>query len=632
MSILNDRLKCSIFYFNLLIALTGWLIFTTSEAVGQCSNTITVPSGESEINIELELTEVITYNTYCPGGFEYRVRIDYNVSFTGPTPTLWTLQGYLICDDGTERDENYFDLPEGGGSGSVLAAQSDWHTCYSSPPHPSPADLGCFNFRLVIQGPDIQAEDNEITEGVCEEPNSCVEEVQVSELERLYIYRCDGPFTVPAEFDDAEVLLVAGGGGGGYGGSAGGGGAGGMVYEPSVSLNQGETYPVYVGKGGEGATSSNEAGQNGMSSYFNNVTAIGGGGGGSYHSNSTHNTGRSGGSGGGHASNSSSGASSGSQGNEGAQGGQGNGQARSGGGGGGAETRGISGNGSRGGDGGEGASSPILEDLDVSVSIDNIFAGGGGGSGRPGQGNNQGTGGSGIGGDADTDVGGSGEQNTGSGGGAGWDGGGDGADGMVIIRLRLSSLPVLWKAVNVAYQSINNTVQIDWQVKEESSTSHYVLERSLGGIDDFKQIATLESRDLGEELIEYRYQDHGLPALGGRLYYRIREVDIYGDRSYSEVYSVTVPTSQKPQKVWKIYPNPSSGADMNVSYSGSTDKIEKIYFRLVSPLHTTEYIRVDGQKAFEDALREIFSSLKKGIWVLEIRWEEKVEYIKLVRG
>ncbi|GGF35013.1 hypothetical protein GCM10011339_24150 [Echinicola rosea] len=601
-----------------------------NESQAQCSNTITIPSGSSEINIELELTEVITYNTYCPNGFEYRVRIDYNVSFTGPTPTLWTLQGYLICDDGTELDENYFDLPEGGGSGTVLAAQSDWYTCYSNPPHPSPADLGCFNFRLVIQGPEIDENYREITEGVCENPNSCVEVVQVSELERLYIYRCDGPFTAPAEFDDAEVLVVGGGGGGGHGESAGGGGAGGLIYQASVPLTPGETYPVYVGRGGEGAAA-NQAGQNGMNSYFNNITAIGGGGGGSYHTNSTHNTGRSGGSGGGHASNSSSGPSGGSQGSEGAQGGQGNGQARSGGGGGGAETRGISGNGSRGGNGGEGASSPILEDLSVSVGIDNIFAAGGGGTGRPGQGNNQGAGGSGIGGNGSTDTGANGQQNTGSGGGAGWDGGGDGADGIVIIRLRLSSLPVEWEAINVDYQAVKNKVQVDWEVKQDPSTSHYVLERSTAGIDDFSSIAKIDAVKSTVGSVDYQYEDHQLPSSGERLYYRIKEVGFDGKHSYSDVYSVKIPATQKSKNKWLIYPNPASGREINVSYTAPTENLKTIQFRLVSPLLSTDFVHANGLNDFEESLQEIFAPLEKGLWVLEIRWEEKVEYIKLVK-
>lgn len=274
---LSNRLNCYTLYFRLILALILGSFLICREAQAQCSTTITVPSGESTINIKLTLTEVRTFNTYCPDGFEYRVNLDYEVTFDGPPPTLWTLQGYLICDDGVERDENYFDLPEAGGSGSVLAAQSDWYTCSSSPPNPSPADLGCLNFRLEIDGPNIAEDDGEITEGVCQDPNACVEEIQVSELERLYIYRCDGPFTVPATFDDAEVFVVAGGGGGGHGSSAGGGGAGGTVYSASVPLTAGETYPVFVGKGGEGANTASEAGQNGMNSSFNGISAIGGG-------------------------------------------------------------------------------------------------------------------------------------------------------------------------------------------------------------------------------------------------------------------------------------------------------------------------------------------------------------------
>jgi hypothetical protein len=82
-----------------------------------------------------------------------------------------------------------------------------------------------------------------------------------------------GPTTV-------EALLVAGGGGGG--GNGGGGGAGGLIYNASVSVSGGTSYPLTVGAGGPGGAggSNGTIGTQGFSTTGFSLTAVGGGAGG----------------------------------------------------------------------------------------------------------------------------------------------------------------------------------------------------------------------------------------------------------------------------------------------------------------------------------------------------------------
>ncbi|MDD4027296.1 MAG: DUF2341 domain-containing protein, partial [Candidatus Shapirobacteria bacterium] len=116
---------------------------------------------------------------------------------------------------------------------------------------------------------------------------------------RIHTFLGNGTLT-NANNTTAEVLVVGGGGGGasanGVGdGGGGGGGAGGLVYNASYSLTQGQIINVTVGVGGtNGATSSHQSGSDGGNSVFNTITANGGGGGGT-----TGINGRAGGSGGG---------------------------------------------------------------------------------------------------------------------------------------------------------------------------------------------------------------------------------------------------------------------------------------------------------------------------------------------
>ena len=94
-------------------------------------------------------------------------------------------------------------------------------------------------------------------------------------------------WTVPANVDSVEVLVVGGGGGGGSD-MGGGGGAGGVIYQPNYPVTPGETISVTVGGGGVGAPAGQGRvrGSNGSNSVFGTITAHGGGGGASRHDGS----------------------------------------------------------------------------------------------------------------------------------------------------------------------------------------------------------------------------------------------------------------------------------------------------------------------------------------------------------
>lgn len=633
MSIHFRRLVCSLLSFRLFLIVIVGSFWNTAEIMAQCSTTATILSSNGyELTIDLTLAEVVVLNNACPSGFNYGINVAYDIHISDPSVSMYTLQGNVLCENG--GDETFFDLPNGGGVGFDESANNWKGSCYSNPPNPSPADLGCFTYRLQIEGPGIPYQT--ITVDACQNASPCVEEIQISELERVYIYRCDGAFTVPSEFDDAEVFLVAGGGGGGYGGSSGGGGGGGVAYSPSVMLTSGANYPVFVGKGGLGASTANAAGQNGMNSYFAGLTAHGGGGGGSYHPNQSVWAGRAGGSGGGHASNSfgtTVGYSGSTQGTGGATGGQGNGEARSGGGGGGFGSSGLTGQGSSGGGGGTGASATILSDIESLIGFDNLFAAGGGGTGRPGQGNNQGAGGSNIGGDASTTIGQNGQANTGSGGGAGWTGGGSGADGMVIIRLRLSSLPVEWKSFHLAYLFDLNAVKLNWSVYQENEIAYYEVERSIDGIDDFQVVGKVTAKGWSREEVSYEFLDHTLPFEGGKMYYRIKQLSLNGSEGYSEVFAVNIPEKAPGKQIWQVYPNPANGEMATIRLMNSSMYAdEPIQFRLVSSVYSTSIYQCAGEVDFSATFRNVHAGLPRGLWILEVTWGDHIEHIKVVKN
>ncbi|WP_215225924.1 glycine-rich domain-containing protein [Echinicola shivajiensis] len=607
-----------------------FLIISLQDVHAKC-NTLVVEGDNYEVNIELEMIEVVINNDQCAigGGYNYDIVVDYNVSFSGVDPVLYTLQGYAGCND------LYFDLPNAGGNSSVVSSGNAWSSCGVVPTLES---LGCNSIDLVIEGRGISHQSITLDCESLFDDNACFDTFYTADGDGiLYVYYCDEVFTMPQNYDDVEVMIVAGGGGGGLGESAGGGGGGEVIYRASMILSPGASYQVAVGDGGEGAASLSETGNNGGNSSFNSVEAIGGGGGGTVSSNPGIANGKVGGNGGGGAA---------SPGNS-YHGGSGNGNApshsnaggnghqsgasnnRAGGGGGGAGGLGNSaGNGHNPGEGGLGRQIDMFSEFS-SVTIGNFFAAGGGATGRKNNGDMQASvGGSGIGGDGNAyGNGGPGKENTGSGGGAGVSKGGKGADGVVVIKLGAKILPVVWGEVNAKLSFDQRGVQLSWSLLQEVDVSHYIIERSLNGIQDFKVIGNVGVQLDGD--LQYEFLDNKLPDAGGRAYYRVKEVGISGKYNYSETVSVRI-AYQREKSLWKVFPNPSNGQEVSIAFNGELKKTHQIKLTAYNSLFRSQEITAVSVEELNNKLKVLLGGQMSGLVILEIHWGGNTAYLKLV--
>ncbi len=494
--------------------------------------------------------------------------------------------------------------------------------------------------------------------GTCGGVN-CLEFIQMvnsnNERDEVYIYRCSDEFILPTIIDgeeliDAMALVVGGGGGGGIGDGSGGGGAGGMFFVDGLTLVVGNPYQVVIGAGGRGSFTAQLQGNNGSPSSFFGINAIGGGGGGS---DSSHGRlGKSGGSGGGGAFSSLGLRGANTQGslnlsfggstfaNEGGNGSHsGASSNRSGGGGGGASGSGNAGNGNIAGFGGNGWPSIILDGVQGG-NIFNGFGGGGGATGRNSGGQrNRSLGGTvgsvPLGGSGNANSGGVGEfglMNTGSGGGAGRGGGGDGGSGIVIIRVSFKVLPVELVNFSAKYIAEENKVKLNWSTAKEWENSRFEIERSVGNISDFEKIGEVSGMGWKETITEYEYLDTKLPLIGGNVYYRLKQVDINGKYSLSKVMSVKIQGVQFTQGVWRAYPNPTNGEQLRVSLLDKTQyNQESISFRIIHPTSISQETAVPSENDMNEVLAQMVGSIPKGVFVVEVRWGQKVEHIKVIK-
>lgn len=419
----------------------------------------------------------------------------------------------------------------------------------------------------------------------------------------IHTFLTSDSLKVPAGFStlNMEVLVLGGGGGGGFN-PGGGGGAGGLIDTPNIVLNKSQV--IIVGSGGQGSFVNFIAtGYHGSSSQFGyaGFTAFGGGGGGS-----DGNSGGYGASGGG----GSNGSLGGNTGNFG-QGYKGGDQNKgliccdsAGAGGGGAGMAGGNTAVNMGSNGGVGATSQISGKLVY-------YAGGGGG----GFGNTTvysgGLGGGGKGGSSNNLAGSTGDPNTGGGGGGGGSNssssgaGADGGSGIVIARYPYS-VTGIWTSDNTAIATVgpssgiasgkaygsaniiytstagamvstytqilnvtfplpitllyfqatysNCKANIIWKSTSEINSSYYIIEFSKDGAA-FKQAAKLASMN---RTAGATYTQAFTNLSAGRVYYRLKMVDLDGKFTYSKIVTIDANDNCNATIPLSVKPNPAS--------------------------------------------------------------------------
>ncbi len=174
--------------------------------------------------------------------------------------------------------------------------------------------------------------------------------------------------------------------------------------------------------------------------------------------------------------------------------------------------------------------------------------------------------------------------------------------------------------------------QLRWSINKEWESSHFEIERSIGGIDAFKPIGEIESVGWSGKVNQYQFQDGDLPPLGGWLYYRIKQVDQDGSFEYSDTYSVKVPISNSGKEVWKIYPNPFQGEDLNVALmDGEAYHGEKIKVNIVSASYSIAPFVVKDKDKLSQRTYEILRSANPGIYIVQLQWDDQVQNLKVLK-
>lgn len=136
-----------------------------------------------------------------------------------------------------------------------------------------------------------------------------------------------------------------------------------------------------------------------------------------------------------------------------------------------------------------------------------------------------------------------------------------------------SPLPVYFKSFTAAAQG--SDVQLNWVTSLEQNNKGFEIQK-LNNAGDWENVFFVSSRaDHGNSTtdISYSYTDN--LAVNGSSNYRIAQIDLDGKIHYSEVRSVTT-TADGSARV-RVYPNPTTGNNINIVFAEATEHEVTLY-------------------------------------------------------
>ena len=168
----------------------------------------------------------------------------------------------------------------------------------------------------------------------------------------------------------------------------------------------------------------------------------------------------------------------------------------------------------------------------------------------------------------------------------------------------------------------NNVTLLKWVTTNEINISHFVIERSINGID-FIKIGSQPAKGNNNNNNNYTYNDYDAAnQMSSIVYYRLKIVDVSGSFSYSQIVSVKFASFY----TMLVHPNPVQ----QVLYVHS----EKDFHKPVM----VELYDLDGkilrqQLSFKNDFTIDVSSLKQGVYVLKMYngYDLKTQFKKIIK-
>lgn len=193
-------------------------------------------------------------------------------------------------------------------------------------------------------------------------------------------------------------------------------------------------------------------------------------------------------------------------------------------------------------------------------------------------------------------------------------------------------LPVKRVYEKVNFDLFSQSVQLEWATTKELENSHFEIERAETNQLEFIKIGEIPTTGWSNTLAEYSYKDKSFNVRGTRIYYRIKQVDSKGNYEYGKILPVIIPMLEITERVgMNIFPNPYSSGELKITtrnhFNVDREVIQIKVLQMGSVILNDSFTDLTE---LNNKINSIATRFPKGLVIIELRWKDNFEILKLL--
>lgn len=201
--------------------------------------------------------------------------------------------------------------------------------------------------------------------------------------------------------------------------------------------------------------------------------------------------------------------------------------------------------------------------------------------------------------------------------------GGDATQHYTLYSYSGAALPVELVAF-AARRTVGDAVQLTWTTATETNNDFYEVQRQVGTSGTWEVVGTVAGAGNSLTTRSYSYNDPATGLASSRLFYRLRQVDLDGTFSYSNVVEVNG------TQFWSLRPNPVT-PDFTIVTAAEYDPNERITARLTNTSGQVLISTSGNLIAVTNALRNVVNTQPSGVYVLNLQSATNSSVLRLVK-
>ncbi len=189
-----------------------------------------------------------------------------------------------------------------------------------------------------------------------------------------------------------------------------------------------------------------------------------------------------------------------------------------------------------------------------------------------------------------------------------------------------SALPVPVKLSSFTATLNNNKTDLRWSTATEINASHFVVERSLDGIN-FSDAGMVFAAGNSTETLQYSFSDNLQTVSAAVIWYRLRTVDIDGMTEYSDTRIIRIGKITEKSLTIQSFPNPAT-TELRISIPADWQS-KKVQYELIN-LSGQIVKRIQANSSNQTEVISI-ATLAPGMYVARVICGEQVAQQRIIK-